>query len=96
MLRIRSVEPLDDFRLRLTLSDGSMVVRSVGDVLTGPVFERLRQDEAAFRAVAVSDGTVVWPSGADIDPDVLIWGGPAPGGEATPPTELRSVEPSRA
>lgn len=97
MLRIRAVEPLDGYSLRLTLTDGSVVARSVERVLTGPVFEPLRKDEGLFRSVTVQDGTVVWPGGADLDPDVLIWGGAPPEGEAVaPPAELSIVEPSRA
>lgn len=38
-----------------------------------PVFEPLRQDPELFRQVRVDQelGTVVWPNGADLDPDVL-------------------------
>jgi hypothetical protein len=31
-----------------------------------------------FSQVRVDYGTVVWPNGADLDPDMLIWGGPPP------------------
>jgi hypothetical protein len=36
-------------------------------------FEQLRTDPAMFRAVRVdaSLGTIVWPTGADLCPDVL-------------------------
>ncbi|MBI3809853.1 MAG: DUF2442 domain-containing protein, partial [Nitrospirae bacterium] len=44
----------------------------------GPVFEPIRNDPAFFQAVRVEAGTVVWPNGADLCPDVLIWGGPPP------------------
>ena len=41
--------------------------------LWGPVFEPLRQDPRLFRTVRVDAGlgTIVWPNGADLDPDVL-------------------------
>jgi hypothetical protein len=37
------------------------------------VFEPLRRDPELFRRVRVDHelGTVVWPNGADLDPDVL-------------------------
>jgi hypothetical protein len=37
------------------------------------VFEPLRQDQQLFRQVRVDPelGTIVWPNGADMDPDVL-------------------------
>jgi hypothetical protein len=75
---------------RLTLTDGEVVERSLEDVLWGLIFEPLRQDPEAFAAVAVETGTIAWPNGADIDPDVLIWGGAAPlDSAARPPKHLR-------
>ena len=71
--RIRSVEPLKDFVLRLGFDDGSTREVDLEDDLWGPVFEPLRQDPQLFRQVRVDQelGTVVWPNGADLDPDVL-------------------------
>ena len=76
MLRIRSVTALEGFRLRLGLSDGTERVVDVSEYLRGPIFEPLRDDPTLFRAARVDPqlGTVVWPNGADIDPDVLILG----------------------
>ncbi len=76
MVRIRAVEPLDGFRVRLSLTDGSIRDVDVGPYLNGPVFEPVRNDPAFFRRISVDDelGTIVWPNGADIDPDVLILG----------------------
>jgi hypothetical protein len=31
-----------------------------------------------FREFSVEGGTLVWPTGADLCPDVLIWGGMPP------------------
>jgi len=42
------------------------------------VFEPIRKDPAVFAKVRVEGGTVVWPNGADLCPDVLIWGGAPP------------------
>ena len=71
-IRIESVEPLDGYVLRLTFSDGSTREVDLEPELWGPVFEPLR-DLAVFRQVTVVDqlGTIVWPNGADMDPDVL-------------------------
>jgi hypothetical protein len=94
LLRIREVIPVGGFRLRLTLTDGSIVERDITDLLMGPMFETLRKDSVAFRQVKVESGTVVWPSGADLCPDVLIWDGPPPKSSAVPPQSLTLKSPS--
>ena len=72
MVRVRSAEALDGFRLHLVL--GRVV--DVAPYLHGPIYEPLRTDRALFAAVSVDPvfGTVVWPNGADIDPEVLLHG----------------------
>lgn len=73
MTRIRTVEPLEDFRVRLRFSDGSEKLIDLDPYLRGPIFEPLRKDQGLFHSVTVDLelGTIVWPNGADIDPDVL-------------------------
>ena len=94
MLRVKAVKPLDEYWLRLALSDGRTVDRDVEDVLVGPVFRDIKGDPAVFRRVRVSHGTLSWPGGVDIDPDVLIWDGPPPSSpEATPLERLRVTHP---
>jgi hypothetical protein len=78
LLRIREVKALDGFKLRLTLTDGSIIERDVTRLLIGPVFVLIRKDPAAFAAARIEGGTVVWPNGADLCPDVLIWSGAPP------------------
>jgi len=69
-------------------------VRDIDDLLGGPVFEPIRSDEAMFGRVRVRRGTIVWPGGIDIDPDVLIWGDPAPADGHTPPPTLKVAIPA--
>lgn len=73
MRRICRVEPLSGFTVRLNLTDGTERITDLSPYLRGPIFEPIRRDVALFRSVAVDDelGTIVWPNGADIDPDVL-------------------------
>ena len=78
LVRIRAVTPLEPFRLRLALTDGTVIERDVDALLRGPIFEPLRDDPALFAQAAIENGTVVWPNGADLCPDVLIWGGLPP------------------
>jgi hypothetical protein len=70
---ISAVEPLGDYRLRIRFEDGvEGVVDLAGTLGFQGVFEPLR-DAAYFRQVRVDPelGTIVWPNGADLDPDVL-------------------------
>jgi hypothetical protein len=76
LIRIRTVLPLEAFRVRLGFTDGSEREVDLEPYLRGPIFEPLRRDPDLFAAVRVDRelGTIVWPNGADIDPDVLYWG----------------------
>ena len=72
--RIVDVEPLAGRWLRLTFGDGAVHEVDLAVVLqTGGVFTAIRDDRAVFEAVAVDPqfGTIVWPGGVDLDPDVL-------------------------
>jgi hypothetical protein len=70
---VTDLQVLGHYRLRLTFSDGL-----VGDVdlsqlrYRGGVFESLR-DPGCFAEVRVDPetGTITWPSGADLAPEVL-------------------------
>ena len=57
MLRIRSATVLRDRILGLTLTDGTFVERDIDDLLWGPVFDRIRVDDAAFDRVRARYGT---------------------------------------
>ena len=74
LVRIVSVELQGRFVVRLGLTDGSSKVANLEKYLQGPIFDLIRTDPAQFAQVAVDHraGTIVWPNGADIDPDVLI------------------------
>lgn len=77
MVRIQSVTPLHGFVVHLRFTDGSEKQIDLDPYLNGPIFEPLREDRSLFEAVRVDPqlGTIVWPNGADIDPDVLGAGG---------------------
>jgi hypothetical protein len=83
LVRILAAKPLDNHRAQLTLTDGRVVERDLAPMLVGPVFAEIRDDEARFREMRVEGGTLVWPTGADLCPDVLIWGGLPPADAAS-------------
>ena len=62
------MEPLEGRTVRLTLSDGEVVVRDLSDLLHGPLFDLIAADDRTFRSVAVDYGTLVWPGDVDIAP----------------------------
>ena len=85
------VRPLGGHRLQLRFEDGvEGTVDLEGMIRFTGVFAPLR-DESEFAKVRVDPelGTVVWPNGADLDPDVLyaavtgrpidLGNGPGPG-----------------
>jgi hypothetical protein len=70
---IVAVEPLNAHRLRLYFEDG---VNGVVDIATLVTFQGIfapLADPAYFHLAQVDSdlGTVAWPNGADLDPDVL-------------------------
>jgi Protein of unknown function (DUF2442) len=77
------VEALGGYRLRLRFEDG---VEGAVDVSKVVPFEGVFAplcDPAEFAAVRINPelGTICWPSGADLDPDVLyalVQGQPVP------------------
>jgi hypothetical protein len=67
------VEYLDGFRLRLEFEGGEQREVDVAELVSfNGVFEPL-SDPSYFQQVSVNPdvGTIVWPNGADLCPDVL-------------------------
>lgn len=93
LLRIRQVEALDGRRVRLVLTDNTIIERDLAPLLHGPLFDDVARGETYFRAVRVEGGGLAWDNGADLCPDVVIWGGPPPEREMTPPSSLASRQP---
>ena len=72
LLDVTAVEPLPGFVLRLTFENGEVRRFSTVKLLArnGTVFTPLRR-VTMFRQVFIANGTVCWPGGADIDPELL-------------------------
>ncbi len=71
LARVTSVEHLGGRVLRVTFSDGLVRELDFADALPGVL--ATIDDETAFGGVTVDliAGTVCWPNGIDLDPDVL-------------------------
>jgi hypothetical protein len=75
-VRIKTVEVLKDFWVRLEFTDGRQRDSDLEPYLRGPIFEPIGNNPMMFRSVKVDQrmGTIVWDNRADIDPDVLYHG----------------------
>lgn len=89
---VKAAIPLHPYVVRVVFSDGEVRDVDIEPLLSGPVFEPLR-DPATFASVAVDESgdTIAWPNGADLDPDVIY--GTAPAGWEAP---VRVSIPERA
>lgn len=70
IVKVVSVEPLDNSRLRVKLSNGRKGIFDVSRFVGNGVFQEL-EDPEYFRRVYVDYGTVVWPNEQDIDPELI-------------------------
>lgn len=59
--------------MHLWFFDGSEHTVDLTRFLWGPAFDESAQNDEAFNRVFVDEatGTIAWPNGADVDPDVL-------------------------
>ena len=73
MVDITEVEVVRDRVVRLWFSDGSERVVDLSPLLWGPAFEEIANNDDQFAQIRVDPeiGTITWPNGADLDPDVL-------------------------
>ncbi len=71
-VHLQSINPLQGYRLRLTLSDGSVIERDIAALMDGPLFTPILLDPSLFRAASVEDDAVVWPNGAHLSLGELI------------------------
>jgi len=75
---VKAAIPLEPYVVRVVFADGEVRDADIEPLLSGPVFGPLR-DRAMFDRVAVDDlgDTIAWPTGADLDPDVIYGTAPA-------------------
>jgi hypothetical protein len=89
---VKAAIPLEPFVVRVVFADGEVRDVDIEPLLDGPVFGPLR-DRAMFERVSVDEvgDTITWPTGADLDPDVIYGTAPA---DWEPP--VRITIPQRA
>jgi hypothetical protein len=70
---VTSVQLLHDRVVRLAFDDGCEGVLDLAPRMHGPIFKKAASDLDYFRQVVVDNeaGTIVWPNGADLAPEVL-------------------------
>lgn len=72
MRKLKDVIARPDFRLELIFEDGLSGIVDIKSRLFGPMFAPLL-DPDLFACVCMDAyGAIVWPNGADLDPEALI------------------------
>jgi hypothetical protein len=65
-----AVEPLENYKLKVTLSDGRKGIFDVSRFIDMGDFRELK-DQSYFRKVFVANDTVSWPHEQDIAPETI-------------------------
>ena len=73
-VRVQTAEPGEGYTAIIHFTDGSCHEIDLAPYLRGSIFEPVRNDPEFFRSMLIEEGTIAWPNGADIDPDVLHYG----------------------
>lgn len=73
LIRVRSASIIKNQIVRLEFEDGRVKEIDLFPLMRGPIFEELLSEPELFKQIMVHHGTLVWPNGADIDPDVLYY-----------------------
>jgi len=68
--RIKGVKPMDDYKLRLTFTNGQVRIFDVKPYLSQGVFRELR-NVVMFQTVKPVLGSIQWQNGQDFCPDTL-------------------------
>ena len=70
MTRVEAVEPIEDYQLKVRLTDGRQGIFDVKPYLEIGVFQELKDPEY-FRQVKAAFGGVVWPHEQDLSPETI-------------------------
>jgi hypothetical protein len=64
---------MTQYAIEIVFEDGTKKLIDLEPFLMGAIFAPIRDDLNLFQQVKIEGGTVAWPNGADIDPDVLYY-----------------------
>ncbi len=70
MIRIVAVEPIENYQLKVTLSDGRQGIFDVKPYLEIGVFQELK-DPTYFKRVKVAYDGIMWPNEQDLSPETI-------------------------
>jgi len=73
-VRVCAATPSSGFKAMVEFDNGTRREIDLDPYLHGPIFEPIRDNPGLFRSIKIEGGTIAWPGGADIDPDVLYYG----------------------
>ena len=73
LVRVKKAIPLGEYRLLVEFEDDTKKEINLKPFIRGPIFKPLLEDPEIFNQVSIEGGTITWPNGADIDPDVLYY-----------------------
>lgn len=74
LVRIRHASVVEDHIVRLDFEDDSVKNVDLKPLMRGPIFDEIIENQDLFHQMTIRGGTIAWPNGADIDPDVLYYG----------------------
>ena len=97
LIGVRSVKPLDGFRVHLVFTDATERDVDLEPYLWGPIFEPIRNDPKIFATVFVDPigQTLAWPNDADIAPETLYYNGNPPWASESHPTKTTQRRTTR-
>lgn len=85
LVRVRRIHGVQGQVAHIEFEDSSVRAVDLVPLMHGPIFDELLENQGLFHQMIIIGGTLAWPNGADIDPDVLYYGlTPAATGETAP------------
>ncbi len=70
MVRVIAAEPIENYKIRILLSNGKKGIFDVSPYLDKGIFHELKEDQY-FRCVKVAYGGVMWPREQDFSAETI-------------------------